>query len=76
MGGKGGKMLSIIIMVLRQALLVAGGALISKGIFSDAEWTQIVGVIVVIVVAMWRWIEAWIKAKKVTTIQGPSIPLK
>lgn len=52
-----------IFMVIRQILLVAGGGLIARGEFTSGEWETIVGALVIVATAVWRYVEAW-KAKK------------
>lgn len=56
-------MLNAIIMVLRQVLLVAGGSLIASGKFTLIDWETLVGAALVIVAAIWRYVEAYLAKK-------------
>ena len=44
-----------ILSIIRNALLLLGGLLAQNGWFTEAEWQQIVGAILVVGVAVWKW---------------------
>lgn len=52
---EGEKNMNGILSIIRNALLLLGGLLAQNGWFTEAEWQQIVGAILVVGVAVWKW---------------------
>ena len=44
-----------ILSIIRNVLLLLGGLLAQYGWFTEAEWQQIVGAILVVGIAVWKW---------------------
>jgi len=57
-------MLNALIIVLRQVLLAAGGGLIASGKFSSTDWDTLVGAALILIAALWRYVEAWLAKRK------------
>ena len=44
--------------IIRNLLLMLGGIVSGTGFVSSSEWEQIVGVLLIVGVAIWKWIVA------------------
>lgn len=68
-----------IIIIIRQVLLVGGGALVSKGYIDQAGLDSVIGAALVIIAAVWRYIDAHKKRVELkVAIEAPAIvdPIK
>jgi len=55
---------AVLIPILRQVFLVAGGWLVSKGYIEQGQVEALVGGLLVAAAALWKWIEMWRARRK------------
>jgi hypothetical protein len=63
-------MIDIILTVIRQIMLVAGGAVSGSGVVSASEWETITGAVLVIAAAIWRYYDQHKKAVALKDAKG------
>jgi len=62
--------------IIRNLLLMLGTWVAGQGLMSESEWTQVVGAIIVVGVAVWKFfISRTRKAELAKAIEAPAVKL-
>ena len=72
-----GKSMNIMIQtIIRQILIAAGSALVTKGVIDSAQLEAIVGGAIVVIAVAWRYVEVYLSKKKLeAAIVAPAAEL-